>query len=126
MSIKTFFGIILIHAFEQTFQKDSFRRVWNVFHGGHDFYAVVFQAFSVYRHLVLVAGESVKFVNENHVPLFFIAVFEHSLEIFAVIVCTGHGSVNIGVDDEDIVPFGKFVADALLPLDGLFGLAITP
>ena len=63
MSIKTVFRIILIHAFEQTFQKDSFRRVWNVFHGGHDFYAVVFQVFAVDRHLIFVAGESVKFVN---------------------------------------------------------------
>ena len=55
MSIKTVCTVVLVHAFEQRFEQDAFRRVRDVFHSGHNFYAVVLQALSVYRHFILIA-----------------------------------------------------------------------
>ena len=81
--------------------------------------------FQVDRHFILITGEPIKFVNEDEVPGFFVAVFEHLLEGFAVVVGAGHGAVDIRIDDNDVVAFGKFVADSLLPFDGLLGLAVT-
>ena len=59
MSIKTFLAVILVHAFEQTFQQDAFGCLRNILHRGEDLNAVVFQVFAVDRHLVLVTGEAV-------------------------------------------------------------------
>ena len=63
MSIRTFRTVVLVHAFEQTLQEDAFRSFRDILHCGENLNAVVFEMFAVYRHLVLVAGKSVKFVN---------------------------------------------------------------
>ena len=59
MSIKTFFTVVLVHDFEQTFHQDTLRRLRNILHRGEDLNAVVFQVFAVDRHLILVTGETI-------------------------------------------------------------------
>ena len=59
MSIKTFLTVVLVHAFEQTFQQDTLRRLWNILHRGEDLNAVVFQVFAVDRRFVFVTGKPI-------------------------------------------------------------------
>ena len=54
----------------------------------------------------------------------FVAVFEHTLKIFAVIVGAGHGAVDVSADDDQFVAFCIIVADVELPFDGLLGLPL--
>ena len=54
----------------------------------------------------------------------FVAVFKHTLKIFAVVVGTGHGAVDVSADDDQIVALCIIVADVELPFDGLFGLQL--
>ena len=43
---------------------------------------------------------------------FFVAVFKHSPEVFAVVVGAGHGTVDVGTDDDQIVfPEEKLCGD---------------
>lgn len=63
VSIKTFCRIVLVHAFQQTFQNDPFGRVGNILHGGDNFYAVVFQGLLMDRRFILVAGKPIELVN---------------------------------------------------------------
>ena len=65
MSIKTFRRIVLVHAFQQTFQNDSFGRIGNILHGGDNFYAVIFQGLLMDRRFILVAGKPIEFVNSD-------------------------------------------------------------
>ena len=37
---------------------------------------------------------------ENIIERFFVAVFKHTLKIFAVVVGAGHGAVDISADDD--------------------------
>ena len=65
MSIKTFFAVVLVHAFEERLKQNAFRSVRNIFHRGKYFDAVVLQVFAMNRHLVLITGKSIKFVNRK-------------------------------------------------------------
>lgn len=62
-------------------------------------------------HFVLVARETIEFINQHIVPSVFIAVFKHALECGSIIVCSGHSAINIGVDDNDVVAFGIITTD---------------
>lgn len=66
--------------------------------------------FAVDRHLILVAGEAVKFVNENIIERFFVAVFKHLLERFAVVVGACRRTVDIGADNDNAISLREFSA----------------
>ena len=63
-------------------------------------------------------------LNENIIEGFFVAVFEHALKIFAVVVGAGHGAVDVSADDDQIVAFCVIAADVELTFDGLLGLPL--
>ena len=73
---------------------------------------------------VLVAGESVEFVNDDCAPLLFIAVFDHLLKGNSVVGRARNGSVDIGFDDQKIVLFCILVTHSELTFDRLFGLCV--
>lgn len=115
----------MIHAFEKGFEDDAFGRVGNVFHRGDHLHAVVFERFLVDRRFVFVPGKPVELVNENEIPLFLRAVFDHTPEIRAVVVGPRHRTVDVSIYDEDIVRFCIVLANAKLPFDGLFVLFVA-
>lgn len=80
---------------------------------------------AVDRHFVFVAGESVKLVNEDVIERFFVTVFEHLLELLAVVVCAGGSAVDIGADNNDAVSLREFPSYPYLAFYRLFGLVIT-
>ena len=61
---------------------------------------------------------------ENIIEGSFVAVFEHTLKIFAVVVGAGHGAVDVSADDDQFVAFCIIVADVELTFDGLLGLPL--
>ena len=61
---------------------------------------------------------------ENIIEGFFVAVFKHTLKIFAVVVGAGHGAVDVSADDDQIVALCVIVADVELTFDGLLGLPL--
>lgn len=83
----------MLKPFKQTFEQDTFGRVGDVFHNGNELYTVVLQVLAVDRHLVLVTGEPVELVDENVVPRFFVTIFQHTLEVLAVVVGACHSAV---------------------------------
>ena len=125
MSIKTFQRIVFSHAFKQTFKDDALRRVGNILHCRYKFDTVVAQRLFVHRHLVLVARKSVELIHEYIIPRLFGAVFEHSLKIGAVIVRACHGTVDISVENKNVVAFRILIAHTDLPFDGLFCLPLA-
>ena len=62
---------------------------------------------------------------ENVIERFFIAVFEHPLKCFAVVVGTRRGAVDVGADNDDAVSLREFPADPYLTFYRLFGLIIA-
>lgn len=58
-------------------------------------------------------------------PKLFVAVFEHSLKAFAIIVGTCHGTVYVFVNDYNVIALCVLVAIAKLSLDRLFCLPVT-
>ena len=64
-------------------------------------------------------------LNENIIEGFFVAVFEHALKIFAVVVGAGHRTIYVRADYNDVVAFGVFHTDMNLSVDGLFRLPVT-
>ena len=61
---------------------------------------------------------------ENIIEGFFVAVFKHTLKIFAVVVGAGHGAVDVSADDDQIVALCIIVSDSELTFDGLLGLPL--
>ena len=118
-------GIILGVAFEHRFKDNTFGRVGDKLGSRYHFNAVVFEGFLVYSHLVLVTRKAVQLVDNHIVPLFLVAVVYHAAKIGAVVILARHGAVYIGIDDEYIIPRRVLLAYAQLPVNGLFGLAIT-
>lgn len=62
--------------------------------------------------IVTVTGKPVKFPNQYSIKQFFAAVLNHAEKIKPLICVFGgrQGTVNIGVDNVDIIAFGVLLA----------------
>ena len=86
-------------------------------------FPVLVQPLFVDGNLHGISSEPVEGIDENDLPfLRTVAVGKHLLELCSVVVCAGHGAVDIRFDDTQTVAFRKFVTDTELPFDGLFRL----
>ena len=95
--LRKFCAVIFCISFEHTFEYDCLGTVGDILHGGYNLNAVIFQCFLVYRRFIFITAETVEFVNKHNIERFFCAVFNHTLKIGAVVVCSRHCSVNVGV-----------------------------
>jgi hypothetical protein len=66
--------------------------------------------------IVSIPGESVKFPYDDYIKQVLSAVFDHSLELWAIVCFGRQGAINIGAEDSDIVLFCVFLAFAELSL----------
>ena len=64
------------------------------------------------------------YFNEDIIPFLLGAVLNHALKVRSVVIGAGHGSVDVSIDDDDVVPLCVFFADAELPLYGLLRLVV--
>ena len=118
------FGEVFVEAFDDGEEQLSLGCIGDVFHCGNEFHPVVRQFLAVDDGFILVTGESVELVNDDHAPLTFFAVAEHSLKIRPIVVGARRRSVDIFIHDKQIVFFRKLLADADLSFDGLLCLTV--
>nr|WP_222433651.1 hypothetical protein [Megasphaera hominis] len=69
--------------------------------------------------------EAVQLVNQNKLKMFLRSILNHMLELRTPVRSSGLGTVNIGVDDLQIVTFSEIFADAKLAFNGFFALPVA-
>lgn len=80
---------------------------------------------SIGNRLLPVSGEAVEFPDEDHIKTIEVRIRDYSLELRAVVVGRRHCSVDVGVDDVDVVRSGEFLAFSNLALVRLFSLLVA-
>ena len=68
----------------------------------------------MHSSFIFVTGETVKFINKNVIPRLFCTIFEHTLKIFTIVICSRHSTVNISIDNNYIVTGCKVVTNVNL------------
>ena len=118
-------GVVFCIALQHRFQNDAFRPFRDDFRSRHKLDTVLLQLGLVPGTVVAVSGKAVKFPDQNDIKQLLVAVFYHLLELRAVIGLGGDGTVDVVLDDGDVVLFGIGRAFTDLPLDGFFALVVA-
>ena len=111
-------------AFQHRFQNDAFRPLGNDFRSRHKLDTVLLQLGLVPGTVVAVSGKAVKFPDQHNVKQLFVTVLDHLLELRAVVRLGRDGTVNVVLDDSDIVFLGIRRTFTDLTLDGFFALVV--
>ena len=85
---------------------------------------VLFQDHLVICAIKTIPGKAVKFPDENNIKQLLAAVFDHLLELRAIVRFGRECTVNVVLDDRDAVLFGVGSAFPNLPFDGFFTLVV--
>ena len=85
---------------------------------------VLFQDHLVICAIKTIPGKAVKFPDENNIKQLLAAVFDHLLELRAIVRFGRECTVNVVLDDRNAVLFRIGRAFPNLPLDGFFALII--
>ena len=86
--------------------------------------AVLFQDHLIVCAIKTIPGKAVKFPNENNIKQLLAAVFDHLLELRAIVRFCRECTVNVVFDDRDSVLFRIGRALTNLALDGFFTLVV--
>ena len=87
--------------------------------------AVLLQLGLVPGAVIAVSGKAVKFPDQHDVKQLLVAVFDHLLELRAIICFSRDGTINVVLDDGDVVLFGIGRAFTNLTLNGFFALVVA-
>ena len=85
---------------------------------------VLFQDHLIVCAIKTIPGKAVKFPDENNIKQLLAAVFDHLLELRAVVRFGRECTVNVVLDDRDAVLFRIGGAFPNLSFDGFFALII--
>ena len=85
---------------------------------------VLFQDHLVVCAIKTIPGKAVKFPDENNIKQLLAAVFDHLLELRAIVRFGRECTVNVVLDDRDAVLFRIGGAFTNLSFDGFFALII--
>ena len=85
---------------------------------------VLFQDHLVICAIKTVSGKAVKFPDENNIKQLLAAVFDHLLELRAIVRFGRECTVNVVLDDRDVVLFRISRAFPNLAFNGFFTLVI--
>jgi hypothetical protein len=116
--------VVFCIALQNRFQNDAFRPLGNDFRSRHKLDTVLLQLGLVPGTVVAVSGKAVKFPDQHNVKQLFVTVLDHLLELRAVVRLGRDGTVNVVLDDSDIVFLGIRRTFTDLTLDGFFALVI--
>ena len=86
--------------------------------------AVLFQDHLIVCAIKTIPGKAVKFSDENNIKQLLAAVFDHLLELRAIVRFGRECTVNVVLDDRDAVLFLISRAFPNLPFNGFFALVI--
>ena len=112
-------------AFQHRFQNDALRPFGDDFRCRHELDTVLLQLGLIPGTVIAVPGETVELPDQNNVIQLLVAVLNHLLELRAVICLGRDGTVNVVLDDGDVVLFGIRRAFTNLTLDGFFALIVA-
>ena len=116
--------VILGIAFQNRFQNNALRASRNDFCCRHQFHAVSLQLSLVPGTVVAVSGKAVELPDNDDVKDAAFAVFDHLLELRAVIGLGGDGTVNVMLDHREAVLLRIGGAFPDLTFNGFFALVV--
>ena len=116
--------VVFSHAGEHTLDHDTRRAVRDRLRGRYQLDMISFQLVLIVGRIITVSSKTVKFPDQHNVkqPLF--AVFDHLLEVRAVVGFGGERTVNIVLDDRDAVLFRISSAFPNLAFNGFLTLVV--
>lgn len=119
-------GVVLCKSFEQRFENDSFRRIWNRLIGVIQGNAVLFEACFIYGCIILIPAETVEIPHNQRFKPMMIAILYHALKLRAIVgVQAGQAAIRVYFNDRHAVFFGKAFASADLPFNGFLALIVA-
>lgn len=86
--------------------------------------AILFEFVFVDGAVVPAAAEAVELIDNDVLNLSAGAVSNHAQEVGPIIGAGGHGPVDIGTDDFQVLVFGEFRTFTNLAVDGFFSLFV--
>ena len=117
--------VVFSHAFQHGLQYDSFRTICNVFFCRKYTNAIFLQRGFVMCAVIAVAGEAVKFPDNDHIKQTLGAIFDHLLKVRSVIGLRREGAINIVANNRDSVSFTILRTLTDLTLNGFLALAVA-
>jgi len=108
-------GVVFCIALQHRLQNDALRPLGDDFCGRHELDTVLLQLGLVPCAVVAVPGKTVEFPDQNDVKQLLVAVFDHLLELRAIICFSRDGTINVVLDDGDIVLFGIRLHSRICP-----------
>ena len=118
---RVIFGV----AFQHRFQNDTLRASRNDFRRRHQFHAVPFQLGLVPGTVVAIPGKAVKFPDDDNIKDATFTVFDHLLELRAVVRFCRNGTIDVVFDHRKAVLLRIGGAFPDLTFNGFFSLAVS-
>ena len=118
-------GIILGITFQHRLQNDAFRPLGDDLGGRHELDTVLLQLGLVPGTVVAVSGKAVELPDNDDVKDATLTVFDHLLELRAVVRFCRNGTVNVVLYHREAVLFRIGGAFPDLTFNGFFTLAVS-
>ena len=117
-------GVVFCIALQHRLQNDALRPLGDDLGSRHELDTVLLQLGLVPSTVVAVPGKAVEFPDQNDVKQLLVAVFDHLSELRAIICFSRDGTINVVLDDGDVVFLGISRAFPDLAFDGFFALVV--
>ena len=118
-------GVVLVQSFHQTLEYYALRRIIEFLNDGIQLHAVVPEYLPADGAVIAVTGESVQLVDYHQVKQPVTRIVQHSLEFLTVGVRAGPGTVDVLLDDLNVVLLGVLTNGAFLRVNAFVALVIT-
>ena len=118
-------GVVFRIALQHRFQNDALRSFGDDLGGRHELDTVLLELGLIPGTVVAIPGKAVQLPDQHNVKQLLVAVLYHLLELRAIIRLGRDGTVNVVLDDSDIVFLGIRRTFTDLTLDGFFALIVT-
>ncbi len=116
-------GVVFRIALQHRFQNDALRSFGDDLSGRHELDTVLLELGLIPGTVVAIPGKAVQLPDQHNVKQLLVAY--HLLELRAIIRLGRDGTVNVVLDDSDIVFLGIRRTFTDLTLDGFFALIVT-
>ena len=116
--------IVFRISLKHTFKDNALGCIRNELCCGDYFCPVIFELFFVHCHFILIARKTIQFIDNNIRPFFSIAILNHTLKIRTVIVRARHSTVDISIQNQNIIFLRIFFTDTKLTFDRLLCLTV--
>ena len=123
--LRQFRRVVFRHTLQYALHQNTAGIVADVFPGGDDPDAVLFQLGLVDGTVIAVPGKAVKLVNKDTFKRVLVTVGNHPLKLGPAVCGTALCAVDVLSNHDVPIVLGKLMASLKLSLDGLLRLAVT-